>query len=48
MLLVAGPLLLLLWRRCPLVTLVGVVAVTAVYFVSDYPYGPVFFSLVLA
>ena len=47
-LLVAGPLLLLLWRRWPLVTLVGVVAVTGVYFMADYPYGPVFFSLVLA
>ena len=47
-LLVAGPLLLLLWRRWPLVTLCGVVAVTAAYFIADYPYGPVFFSLVLA
>ncbi len=47
-LLVAGPLLLLLWRRWPLVTLGGVVAVTGVYFAFDYPYGPVFFSLVLA
>ena len=47
-LLVAGPLLLLLWRRWPLVTLGGVVAATAVYFSMDYPYGPVFFSLVLA
>ncbi|MGE0027821.1 MAG: sensor histidine kinase [Thermoleophilia bacterium] len=47
-LLVAGPLLLLLWRRWPLVTLGGVVGVTAVYFAMDYPYGPVFFSLVLA
>ena len=47
-LLVAGPLLLLLWRRHPLVTLVGVTCVTAVYFIADYPYGPVFFSLVLA
>ena len=47
-LLVAGPLLLLLWRRWPLVTLGGVVAVTTVYFSLDYPYGPVFFSLVLA
>ena len=47
-LLVAGPLLLLLWRRWPVVTLGGVVAVTAVYFGFDYPYGPVFFSLVLA
>jgi signal transduction histidine kinase len=47
-LLVTGPLLLLLWRRWPLVTLGGVVAVTAVYFSLDYPYGPVFFSLVLA
>ena len=47
-LVVAGPLLLLVWRRFPLVTLVGVVGVTLVYFLADYPYGPVYFSLVLA
>ena len=36
-LLVAGPLLLLLWRRWPLVTLVGVVAVTGVYINAHNP-----------
>ncbi|MEO8222332.1 MAG: sensor histidine kinase [Specibacter sp.] len=39
-LLLAGPLLLLLWRRAPEFMLVCVVAVTGAYFLLRYPWGP--------
>ena len=47
-LLVAGPAFLLVWRRLPLVSLGGVVAVTLAYLIADYPYGPVVLSVVIA
>jgi len=47
-LLIAGPALLLLRRRHPRATLAGVGAVTVVYFLHGYVYGPVFLSAVVA
>lgn len=47
-LLLLGPALLLLRRRFPVTTLLAVVAVTATYLLLDFPYGPVFLSVVVA
>ena len=47
-LLLAGPALLLLRRRFPVATFVSVVAVTVLYLVLGFPYGPVFLSVVVA
>jgi signal transduction histidine kinase len=47
-LLLLGPALLLLRRRFPIVTLLSVVAVTVGYLLLDFPYGPVFLSVVVA
>ncbi|NJP43854.1 sensor histidine kinase [Actinacidiphila epipremni] len=47
-LLLAGPALLLLRRRQPVAVAAGVAAVTLLYTVLGYPYGPVFASLVVA
>ncbi|WP_405568126.1 histidine kinase [Streptomyces sp. NBC_01167] len=41
-LLLAGPAVLLLRNRWPVVSVFGVCAVTLVYFAAGYPYGPVF------
>ncbi|MER8186754.1 histidine kinase [Kitasatospora sp. NPDC094015] len=48
LLLLAGPALLVLRRRHPAAVAVGTTAVTVVYLVAGYPYGPVFLSLVVA
>ncbi|MBF5000276.1 sensor histidine kinase [Nocardia sp. BSTN01] len=47
-LLVAGPLLLALRAKYPRAVFVGVLAVTVVYLLVGYGYGPVFVSLVIA
>ncbi|HEV7651128.1 MAG TPA: sensor histidine kinase [Actinophytocola sp.] len=47
-LLLLGPALLLLRRRFPVATLLSVAAVTATYLLLDFPYGPVFLSVVVA
>ncbi|XRQ11436.1 sensor histidine kinase [Actinomadura welshii] len=47
-LLLAGPALLLLRRRHPVLTLAGVAAVTALYLLRAYTYGPVVISLGVA
>ncbi|MEU5877465.1 sensor histidine kinase [Spirillospora sp. NPDC047279] len=47
-LLVAGPALLLLRRRYPRETLLGVGAVTAAYALAAFPLGPIFLSLCVA
>ncbi|ATL81015.1 sensor histidine kinase [Streptomyces malaysiensis subsp. malaysiensis] len=47
-LLLAGPALLLMRHRRPGTAVVGTAAVTAVYLAVGYPYGPVFFSVVVA
>ncbi|MCU6481721.1 sensor histidine kinase [Arthrobacter sp. A2-55] len=48
LLLLAGPALLLLWRRAPEVMLAGAVAVAAGYLALGYPWGPVPLSMALA
>lgn len=47
-LLLAGPALLLLRNRWPVVSVFGVSAVTLVYFGAGYPYGPVLLTLAVA
>ena len=47
-LLLAGPALLLLRRRRPVVVAAGCTAVTLLYTVLGYPYGPVFACMVVA
>jgi signal transduction histidine kinase len=47
-LLLAGPLLLLLRRRAPVLMLGAVLVVTGAYFLLAYPYGPAPLSLALA
>ncbi len=47
-LLLAGPAALLLRRRYPVPVLLTTLAATVSYYTLDYPYGPVFFSLVVA
>ncbi len=47
-LLLLGPALLLLRRRYPVSTFVAVALVTCLYLLLDYPYGPVFLSVVIA
>src|SRR5690606_6254286 len=47
-LLLAGPALLLLRRRHPVATLAATAAVTVLYFLRAYTYGPVVFSLIVA
>ena len=47
-LLLLGPALLLLRRRYPVSTFVAVAMVTCLYLLLDYPYGPVFLSVVVA
>ena len=47
-LVIAGPLALLRIRRNPVLVLWFVAGVTLVYLLRDYPYGPIFFSLVVA
>ncbi|MFG2820024.1 sensor histidine kinase [Kitasatospora sp. NPDC048365] len=47
-LLLLGPALLVFRRRRPVAVLVGTTAVTGVYLVAGYPYGPMFFSMVVA
>ncbi len=47
-LLLAGPAALLLRRRYPVPVLLATLAATVAYYTLDYPYGPVFFSLVVA
>jgi signal transduction histidine kinase len=47
-LLLAGPALLLLRRRHQVAVLFGILAVTIVYNLLDFPHGPVFLSLVVA
>ncbi|MER6618313.1 sensor histidine kinase [Streptomyces xantholiticus] len=48
LLLLAGPALLLLRRKYPVVTVFGVCAVALVYFAAGYPYGPVFLTIAVA
>ncbi|WP_045306675.1 sensor histidine kinase [Saccharothrix sp. ST-888] len=48
LLLLLGPALLLFRRRHPAAVVVGVSAVTVVYLVAGFPYGPVFLSPVVA
>ncbi|WP_063779728.1 MULTISPECIES: sensor histidine kinase [unclassified Streptomyces] len=48
LLLLAGPALLLLRRRCPVVAVFGVAASALLYFGAGYPYGPVFATVVVA
>jgi signal transduction histidine kinase len=48
LLLLAGPALLLLWRRAPEAMLGGAVAVTGSYLALGYPWGPVPLSMALA
>ncbi|QIQ06238.1 sensor histidine kinase [Streptomyces liangshanensis] len=48
LLLLAGPALLLLRRRHPVVAVYGVVVTALVYLGAGYPYGPVFVSVVVA
>ncbi|HEY8478476.1 MAG TPA: sensor histidine kinase [Spirillospora sp.] len=47
-LLLAGPALLLLRRRHPVATLAGTAAVTALYLLRAYTYGPIIVSLAVA
>ncbi|WP_371495639.1 sensor histidine kinase [Kitasatospora sp. NBC_00374] len=47
-LLLLGPALLVLRRRWPAAVTVGATAVTFVYVVAGYPYGPVFLSMLVA
>ncbi|MET9492336.1 histidine kinase [Nocardia sp. NPDC006630] len=47
-LLAGGPLLLTLRRRYPYPVFYGTLAITAVYLLIGYGYGPVFFSLVIS
>ncbi|MFI9326094.1 sensor histidine kinase [Kitasatospora sp. NPDC052868] len=47
-LLLLGPALLVLRRRRPVAVVAGTAAVTVVYLVAGYPYGPVFASWVIA
>ena len=47
-LLLAGPALLIFRHRAPSAVLVGVLGITLLYFVRDYPHGPVFLSLIVA
>jgi signal transduction histidine kinase len=47
-LLLAGPALLLLRKRYPVVTVFGVCAIAFVYFAAGYPYGPVFLTIAVA
>lgn len=47
-LLLAGPAALLLRRRYPVPVLLTTLAVTLLYYTLDYPYGPVFLSLIVA
>ncbi|MFN2494520.1 MAG: sensor histidine kinase [Pseudonocardiaceae bacterium] len=47
-LLLVGPLALLARRRYPVLVLGVVLAVTLAYYALDYPYGPVFLSVVVA
>ncbi|MFF4231767.1 sensor histidine kinase [Streptomyces sp. NPDC001820] len=47
-LLVAGPAMLLLRNRWPVVSVFGVSAVVLIYFGAGYPYGPVLFVLAVA
>jgi signal transduction histidine kinase len=47
-LLLAGPALLLLRNRWPVVSVFGVSAVALIYFGAGYPYGPVLFILAVA
>lgn len=47
-LLLAGPALLLLRKRFPVVTVFGVCALAFVYFAVGYPYGPVFLTIATA
>ncbi len=46
-LLLAGPALLLVRRRFPVITTALTLVATAVYVVAGYPYGPIFFTPVL-
>ena len=46
-LLLLGPLVLLLRNRMPVVACVGTAAVAVVYLLIGYPYGPIFFSVVI-
>lgn len=48
LLLLLGPALLVLRRRWPVAAVAGSSAVTALYLVAGYPYGPVFVSWVIA
>jgi signal transduction histidine kinase len=48
LLLLAGPALLAFRRRSQVAVLVGVMAVSCVYFALDYPPGPVFLALLVA
>jgi signal transduction histidine kinase len=48
LLLLAGPALLLLRRRVPVVVAAGAGAITLLYSVLGYPFGPIFASLVVA
>ena len=48
MLLLAGPAFLAFRRRSQIGALAGVMAVTLIYFLLDYPPGPVFLSLLVA
>ncbi|MDQ4009961.1 MAG: histidine kinase [Actinomycetota bacterium] len=47
-LLVAGPIVLLVRRRYPVLVLGGVLAATVTYYALNYPYGPAFLSVALA
>lgn len=47
-LLLAGPVALALLRKRPVVLAAVVMAVTVTYFVSGYPYGPVFLSVAIS
>ncbi|MGH3797558.1 MAG: sensor histidine kinase [Pseudonocardiaceae bacterium] len=47
-LLLAGPVVLLARHRYPVLVLGVVLTVTVTYFARDYPYGPVFLSVVVA
>ncbi|WP_457034369.1 sensor histidine kinase [Kitasatospora sp. P5_F3] len=48
LLLLLGPALLVLRKRCPVAVMAGTTAVTLAYLLSGYPYGPVFLSMVVA
>jgi signal transduction histidine kinase len=47
-LLLAGPAALVFRHRAPSAVLAAVLGITLVYYVSDYPHGPVFLSLIFA